>query len=63
MGTIKKEELAIVQRGEFEYNYIDTNGKLLSNEWFKSASYFYNGFAVVQRGYNQYNFIARQVIV
>ena len=56
----KKEELAIVQRGEFEYNYIDTNGKLLSNEWFKSASYFYNGFAVVQRGYNQYNFIDRQ---
>ena len=56
----KKEKLAIVQRGEFEYNYIDTNGKLLSNEWFKSASCFYNGFAVVQRGYNQYNFIDRQ---
>lgn len=59
-AATKKEELAIVQRGEFEYNYIDTNGKLLSNEWFKSASYFYNGFAVVQRGYNQYNFIDRQ---
>ena len=58
METTKKE-LAIVQRGEFEYNYIDKNGKLLSNEWFKSASYFYNGFAVVQRGYNQDNFIDR----
>lgn len=59
-AATKKEKLAIVERGEFEYNYIDTNGKLLSNEWFKSASYFYNGFAVVQRGYNQYNFIDRQ---
>ena len=56
----KKEELAIVQRGDFEYNFINKEGKLLLNEWFKSVSCFYNGFSVVQRGYNQYNFIDRQ---
>ena len=56
----RKKELAIVQRGEFEYNFIDKQGKLLLNEWFKSVSCFYNGFSVVQRGYNQYNFIDRQ---
>mgnify|MGYP001773082103 CR=1 FL=1 len=33
---------------EFE-NSIDTNGKLLSNEWFKYGYDFNNGFAEVHR--------------
>ena len=56
----KKEKLAIVKRGDFEYNYINKEGKLLSNEWFKSASCFYNGFAVVKRANCEWNFIDKQ---
>lgn len=56
----KKEKLAIVERGEFEYNYIDTNGKLLSNEWFRYLSCFYNGFAVVKRANCEWNFIDKE---
>ena len=40
MKTTRKEKLAIVQRGEFEYNFIDKQGKLLLNEWFKSVEDF-----------------------
>lgn len=49
METTKKEELAIVERGEFEYNYIDKNGKLLSNEWFKYVYDFKDGLGEIQR--------------
>ena len=31
METTKKEKLAIVKRGDFEYNYINKDGKLLLN--------------------------------
>ena len=43
----KKKELAIVKRGEFEYNFIDKQGKLLSNEWFRCIDYFKDGLARV----------------
>ena len=29
MKATKKKELAIVKRGEFEYNYIDKQGKIV----------------------------------
>ena len=41
--------LARVQRGDGKYNYIDKQGKLLSDEWYKWAGIFYNGFADVER--------------
>ena len=41
--------LAIVRRGDRKYNYIDKQGKILSNEWFEWAGIFYEGFADVER--------------
>ena len=32
-----------------KYNYIDTKGKILSEEWFKYVYDFNNGFAEVKR--------------
>ena len=40
---------AKVQRGDGKYNYIDKQGKLLSEEWFVRAFDFYDGFAGVER--------------
>ena len=41
---------AVVKRANCEWNFIDTKGKILSNEWFKSVDYFNNdGFAKVIR--------------
>ena len=62
MNATKKEEFTRVQRvSDGKYNLINKQGKLLLKEWFKSVGCFYNGFSVVQRGYNQYNFIDKQV--
>ena len=41
--------LARVKRGDGKYNYIDKQGKILSEEWYKWAGIFYNGFADVER--------------
>ena len=38
-------------------NYIDKDGKLLSNEWFNNAHSFHDGLAKVQRSDKQYNYI------
>ena len=40
---------ARVQRGDGLWNFIDKNGKLLSEEWFEWADDFKDGFALVQR--------------
>ena len=39
-----------------KWNFIDTNGNLLSKQWFDYISYFENGFAKVMLN-NKYNFI------
>ena len=39
-----------------KYNFIDKNGKLLSNTWFDNASNFSEGFARVELN-GKYNFI------
>ena len=48
---------AVVRRENHECNYIDKQGKILSNEWFKWLDYFHNGFARVQREDDLMNFI------
>ena len=60
MNATKKEELAIVKRGDFAYNYINKDGKLILNEWFRYLSGFYNGFAVVKRANCEWNFIDKK---
>ena len=60
MKTTRKEKLAIVKSGDFEYNYINKDGKLLLKEWFRYLSSFYNGFAVVKRANCEWNFIDKQ---
>ena len=51
---------ARVQRSDKKYNYIDKQGKLLSEQWFAWAGIFYKGFARVRREDNLYNFITKQ---
>ena len=48
---------ARVRRSDRKYNYIDKQGKLLSEQWFAWAGIFYKGFARVRRDDNLYNFI------
>lgn len=40
---------ARIQREDLSCNFIDKKGKLLSDEWFKDANDFSEGFAAVQR--------------
>ena len=50
-----KDGFAIVKLNN-KYNFINTNGQLISNTWFDSCTEFYNGFAIVKLN-NKYNFI------
>lgn len=50
---------ARVRRSDRKYNYIDKQGKLLSEQWFAWAGIFYKGFARVRRDDNLYNFIGK----
>ena len=49
--------LAVVQRGNKLYNFINKQGKLLFNEWFDWVGIFHDGLAQVRRGDKLYNFI------
>lgn len=51
------DEFARVQRFDSSMNFINKEGKILSDEWFYWVDNFYNGFADVQRGDELYNFI------
>ena len=44
-----QEGFAVIRRGDGLYNFINTKGKYLSDEWFEYAYYFIKGFARVQR--------------
>ncbi len=52
-----KENFARVQRANGDWNLIDKNGKLLSNEWFMYVYEFSEGFAIVRNKNHVYNFI------
>ena len=51
------EGFARIRRVDRKYNYIDKQGKLLSEQWFEWAGIFYTGFARVRREDYLYNFI------
>ena len=51
---------ARVRRSDRKYNYIDKQGKLLSEKWFDWAEDFKEGFAVVKNEDYVYNFIDKQ---
>ena len=48
---------ARVRNCDKKYNFIDTKGKILSDEWFEKAFDFNDGFAKVQRTNGEYNLI------
>ena len=48
---------ARVQRKDNKWNFIDTKGKILYEQWFMWAYYFNDGFARVQRTNDKWNFI------
>ena len=54
-----QEDVVIVQRADDKYNFIDKNGKLLLNDWFKWVEYFKDGIARVQRKDGKWNFITK----
>ena len=41
-----------------KYNFINTNGQLVSNQWFDNAYGFYNGFSIVRLN-DKYNLIGK----
>ena len=51
------EGFARVQREDNLYNFIDENGNILSNKWFRYVYLFHEGFAKVKRGDGLWNFI------
>ena len=51
------EGFARVQRSDYLWNFIDKDGKYLSNEWFNYLDNFQEGFARLQRSDYLYNFI------
>ena len=51
---------ARVQRGDSEWNFINKQGKYLSEQWFNWVDTFYDGFARVERANIDWNFIDRQ---
>ena len=56
------EGFAKVQKGYCLWNFINKDGKLLSDEWleFYNVLHFQEGFAVVQRKDRLYNFIDKE---
>ena len=52
--------LARVERGDTLYNFINKEGKLLSDEWLEWADDFFEGFALVQREDKLYNLINKE---
>ena len=48
---------AKVQRSDNLCNFINANGKILSDEWFKWVGDFHEGFARVKRTNDEWNFI------
>ena len=50
---------ARVRRNDKKYNYIDEQGKLLSEQWFEKAFDFNEGFAVVEKTIGLRNFIGK----
>lgn len=45
----EREGLSMVQREDRKVNFVNREGKCVSDKWFKSASPFIEGFARVQR--------------
>ena len=48
---------ARVKNCERQYNFIDKDGKILSEQWFEWIDYFENGFARVKRKDGKFNYI------
>ena len=51
---------ARVQRGDGLWNFIDKNGKIISEQWFEWVDNFKEGFARLQRSDGQYNFVDKE---
>ena len=61
MNATKKEELTKVQRlSDGKCNYIDANGKIISDTWFEWIGDFYDEFALVERKNHEYNYIDKE---
>lgn len=55
-----QENFAKVQRANGDWNLINKQGELLSNEWFMYVYEFSEGFAAVEKTNGEYNFIDKK---
>ena len=55
------EGFARIRNCESKYNFIDTKGKILSEQWYKFADIYRDGFALVEREDGLQNYIDKQV--
>ena len=61
MNAAKKDELTKVQRlVDGKCNYIDANGKIISDTWFEWIGDFYDEFALVGRENHEYNYMDKE---
>ena len=61
METTNKEEFTKVQRlSDGKCNYIDANGKIISEQWFEWIGDFYDEFALVGRENHEYNYMDKE---
>lgn len=61
METTNKDGFTKVQRlVDGKCNYIDANGKIISNTWYEWIGDFYDDFALVGRENHEYNYIDKE---
>ena len=51
------DRFARIRNCDKQYNHINKQGKLLSEQWYEWVGYFYDGFARVRRTDGKYNYI------
>ena len=60
MNAAKKELTKVQRLVDGKCNYIDANGKIISDTWFYWIGDFYDEFALVERENHEYNYIDKQ---
>ena len=57
MNATTKELTKVQRLSDGKCNYIDANGKIISEQWFEWIGDFYDEFALVERENHEYNYI------
>ena len=60
MNATTKELTKVQRLSDGKCNYIDANGKIISEQWFEWIGDFYDEFALVERENHEYNYINKE---